>query len=99
MIKSTIDNKLTESSRAPFDEVKARFRLNRSDGKRAFTRYNIATIQQSNSHIFSFSGVTHNHLVVGLEALKGQLGYFEGFVRAFGCRDDRCIANQRVMDT
>lgn len=92
-------DELTESSRAPFDEVEARFRLNRSDGKRAFTRYNIATIQQSNSHIFSFSRITHNHLVVGFEALKSQLGYFEGFVRALGCRDNRRIADQRVMDT
>lgn len=64
-------NKLTESSRAPFDEVEARFCFNCSDGKGAFTRYNIATIQQSDSHVFSFSGVTHNHLVIGLETLKG----------------------------
>lgn len=63
--------KLTESSGAPFNESEASFSLHRSNGRRAFTRCDIATIQQSNGHVFPFSGVTDNHLVVWLEALEG----------------------------
>lgn len=92
-------DKLTESSRAPFHEVEARFGLNCSNGKRAFTRYNIATVQQSDSHVFPFSGVTNYHLVVGFEALKSQLRDFERLMGTLSCRDNGCVTDQWVVNT
>lgn len=80
-----MSDKLTEPSRAPFNEVEARFGLNRSNSKRAFARYNIPAVQQSDSHVFPLSRVTNNHLVVGFKALKSQLRDFKGLVGTLGC--------------
>lgn len=60
-----------EASSAPIDQVEAGLGLERRNSSVGVTRNNITTVEQSNSHVFSVSGIADHHLVIGLETLEG----------------------------
>ena len=87
-----------EPGRAPFDEVEAGLGLESRNCCSAVTRDDIATVEQRHSHVFAVSRIADHHLVVGFEALEGQVVDFEALVTSTVGRDDGCIADERIMD-
>lgn len=59
----------------------------------------ITTVQQTGSHVLSVSGVTLDHLVVGLEAGHGHLLDRVGLVSGLGSRDNGRVGDQREVNT
>lgn len=95
--KDSVD-RLTESSGAPLDKVKGGLCFNGCNRRRTVARYDIATVQKSNGHVFSVSWIADNHLVIGFEALECQVGNLEGLMSALASRNDWRITDQWVMD-
>ena len=62
-----VDAKL-EAGRAPFDKVERRLGLESGSSHCAVTGNDVTAVQERNGHVLSIARVTHNHLVVGLEA-------------------------------
>lgn len=62
-------------------------------------RYDIATVQKAGSHVLPIARITLHHLVVGLEAGHRDLLNRVGFVRGLGGRDNRCIGDEREVNT
>jgi len=88
-----------ETSRAPLDQVEGGLGLESSGSNVAVAGNNVTTVQQSNSHVLAIAGVADNHLIVGLEALEGDIVDLEALMLALGGRDNGSIADQRVVDT
>jgi len=80
--------RLTESSGAPLDKVKGGLCFNGCNRRCTVARYNIATVQESDGHVFSVSRIADNHLVVGLETLECQVGNLERLMGALAGRND-----------
>lgn len=57
-----------EAGRAPLDQVEGGLGLEGGDSGVAVARYNVATVQESDSHVLAVPRVTDYHLIVGLEA-------------------------------
>lgn len=92
------DTKL-EASRAPVNELDGALGLERGDGTVSILGDDITTVQQAGSHIFAISGVTLDHLVIGLEARHGHLLDGVGLVSSLGGGDDGRVGDQREVDT
>lgn len=58
----------------------------------------ITTVQQAGSHVLAVTGVTLNHLIVGLEARHGDFLDRVGLMSSLGSRDDRSVGNEREMN-
>lgn len=59
----------------------------------------VTTVQQTGSHILAVTGVTLDHLVVGLEARHCHLLDGVGFVGSLSSGDDGGVGDQREMDS
>lgn len=59
----------------------------------------ITTVQQAGSHVLAVAGVTLDHLVVGLEAVGGDLGDRVSLVGGLVGRDDGRVSDQREVNT
>lgn len=92
-----VDTQL-EASRAPLDQVERRLGLERCNGSIAVARHNVAAVQQGDGHVLAVARIADNHLVVGLEALEGDVVHLETLVRAAVARDDRGVRDERVVD-
>jgi hypothetical protein len=57
-----------EASRAPINELDGTLRLESGDSGVNVLGHNIATVQQTGSHVLAIARITFYHLVVGLEA-------------------------------
>jgi hypothetical protein len=88
-----------EASRAPFHQVERSLGLQGSDGGGAVTRYDISTVEESHGHVLSVARIANDHLVVGLEALEGQVVDLETLVRAAVAGHNRGVGDQRVVNT
>lgn len=87
-----------EACRAPLDKVEGRFGLEAGHGSGAVAGDDVAAVEERDGHVLAVAGVADHHLVVGFEALEGQVVDLEALVGALGCRDDRRVADQRVVD-
>lgn len=88
-----------ETSGAPVDELNSALGLEGSNSSMGIFRNNITTVQQAGGHIFAVTGVTLDHLVVGLKAGCGNLVDGVGLMQGLGSRDDWSIGNQREVNT
>jgi hypothetical protein len=93
-----VDSEL-EASGAPFNKVEGGLGLDGGNGLATVTRNDITAVKKSNGHVLSVARVTDNHLVVGLEALEGEVANLEALVRAAVGRNDRGVGDERVVDT
>lgn len=59
----------------------------------------ITTVQQTGGHVLAVAGVTLDHLVVGLEAVAGDLSDGVGLVGGSVRGDDGGVGDQREVDT
>lgn len=60
---------------------------------------NVTAVQQAGSHVLSVARIALDHLVVGLEAGVGDLHDRVSLVGSLGGRDDRCVGDEREVDT
>ena len=72
-----------EAGWTPFDKIEARLGLERCNSSVTVAWNNVTTIQECNSHIFSLSRVTDDHLVLRLEALEGEIHYLVTLMGGF----------------
>jgi hypothetical protein len=93
-----VDSEL-ETSGAPLNKVERGLGLEGGDGGIAVARNTITTVQKSDSHVLAVSRITDDHLVVGLKALEGKLLNLEALVLALVGRNDRSVADKRVVDS
>jgi hypothetical protein len=93
-----VDSEL-ETSGAPLNKVERGLGLEGGDGGIAVARNTITTVQKSDSHVLAVSGITDDHLVVGLKALEGKLLDLEALVLALVGRNDRSVADERVVNS
>ena len=77
-----------ETSRAPVDELDGALGLEGGHSGVGILGDDITTVQQTGSHVLAVAGVTLDHLVVGLEAVGGDLGHAVGLVVGLGGGDD-----------
>jgi hypothetical protein len=87
-----------EAGRAPLDQVEGSLGLDRGNGSVAVARHDIAAVEERNSHVLAVARVADNHLVVGLEALEGEVADLEALVGAAVAGDDRGVGDERVVD-
>lgn len=59
----------------------------------------ITTVQQAGGHVLAVSGITLDHLVVGLEAGHGHLLDGVGLVGSLGGGDDGSVGDEREVDS
>lgn len=88
-----------EASRAPIDELDSALRLERCDSQVDILWHDISAIQETGSHVLSVARIALNHLVVGLEAVVGNLLDRIGLVRGVLGTNDRSVSNKREMNT
>ena len=88
-----------ESSGAPVNELDGALGLEVGNGGMGVLGNDIATVQQTGSHIFTVAGVALDHLVVRFEAGVGDLHDRVGFMGGLGGGDNRSVGNQREVDT
>lgn len=61
--------------------------------------HNITTVEQASGHVLAIAGVTLDHLVVGLEAVHGDLVDRVGLVGGLVNRDNGGVGDQREVNT
>jgi hypothetical protein len=88
-----------ETSWAPVNELNSAFCLKSSNSSVNILRDNITTVQQASSHVLSVTGIALHHLIVRLEARHGDLLDRVGFVGCLSSGNDRCVCNEREMNT
>ena len=88
-----------ESSGAPVNELNGTLGLDGSNGGVDVLGDDVTTVQEAASHVLSVTRVTLNHLVSGLEARVGDLGNGQLLVVGLLGRNDRCIGDEREMNT
>jgi len=94
-----IINAQLESSRTPIDKLNRPARLDLRDGLVGITGDDITAVQECTGHVMGSSGVTDDHLVMGLEALEGDILDAVGFVLSLGFGDDGCAGDKWVVDS
>jgi hypothetical protein len=87
-----------ETGGTPFDEVERGLCLEGGDGGGAVAGDDVAAVEEGDGHVLAVAGVADDHLVVGLEALEGQIVDPEALVRALALGDDGGVADERVVD-
>jgi hypothetical protein len=88
-----------EAGRAPVDELDGPLGLERRNGGVGVVGDDVTTVQQAGGHVLAVTGITLDHLVVGLEAGHGHLLDRVGLVGSLGGRDDGGIGDEREVDT
>lgn len=88
-----------EASRAPVDELDGALGLEGGHGTVGLLGDDITTVEQTGGHVLSVAGVTLDHLVVGLEAVGGDLGDRVSLVGGLVGGDDGGVGDQREVDT
>jgi hypothetical protein len=88
-----------ETSWAPVDELDSALGLEGGNSAVGVLGDNVTTVQQAGSHVLSVAGVTLDHLVVGLEAVGGDLGDRVGLVGSLVGGDDGRVGDQREVNT
>jgi len=92
------DTKL-EASRAPVNELDSALGLKSGHGSVSVLGDNVTTVKQAGSHVLAVAGVTLDHLVVGLEAVGGDLSDRVSLVGGLVSGDDRGVSDQREVNT
>lgn len=92
------DTKL-ESSRAPVNELDGSLGLEGGNGSVSIVGDDVTTVQQAGSHVLAVSGVTLDHLVVGLKAGHGHLLDGVGLVGSLGSRNNGGVGDQGEVDS
>ena len=94
-----IANADLETRWAPVDELDGALGLESCNSIVYIIWDNITTVEQASGHIFPIARVTLHHLVVWFEARHGDLLDRVGFMLCLSCRDNRCVGNEREVDT
>lgn len=80
-----IANTNLEASRTPIDELNSPLGLDAGNSGMNLLRHNVATVEQTSSHVLSVTRITLNHLIVRLKARVGNLLDRVGLMRGSGC--------------
>lgn len=99
VLRSLVADTKLETSRAPVNKLDGALGLERSDGSMGVVGDDIASVQQAGSHVLAVTGITLDHLVVGLEAGHGDLLDGVGLVGSLGSRDDGGVSDQREVNS
>ena len=91
------DTKL-EASGAPVDKLDSTLCLESSDGVVGVGGDDVTAVQETSSHVLSKTGVTLDHLVVGLEAGHGHLLDGVGLVGSLSSRDNWRVGDEREVN-
>jgi hypothetical protein len=94
-----IINPQLETRRTPIDKLNGPTRLDARDGLVGVTGDDVAAVQEGTGHVVGGAGVTDDHLVVGFEALEGDVLDAVGFVLGFGFGDDGGAGDEGVVDS
>lgn len=88
-----------ETSGTPVNKLNGLLGLDGGNSSLDILVDNVTSVQQTVGHVLTFSEVTLDHLVAGLEASVGNLG--DGVRLVVGSRlgDDRSVGDQREMDS
>lgn len=73
LLRGLVADTNLETSRAPVDKLDSALGLEGSDGGVSLLGDNITAVQQAGGHVLAVAGVTLDHLVVGLEAVHGDV--------------------------
>src|SRR4051812_27798747 len=87
VLRSLVADTKLETSRAPVDKLNGALGLERGDSSVSVVGNDVTTVQQAGSHVLAVTGVTLDHLVVGLEAGHGNLLDRVRLVGSLGSRD------------
>ena len=99
ILRSLVADTKLEASGAPVDELDSTFGLEGGNGSVGIVGDDITTVQQAGGHVLAVTGVTLDHLVVGLEARHGHLLHGVGLVGGLGGGDDGGVGDEREVDT
>jgi len=94
-----IINAQLEPSGTPINELNGPTRFDGRNSLIRVTRDNITTVQKGTSHVMCGTGITNDHLIVGFEALEGDVLDAVGFVLGFGFGDDGGTGDEGVVDS
>jgi len=72
-LRRLVANTNLETSRAPVDELDGALGLESGDGAVDVLGDNVSTVEQASGHVLSVTGITLDHLVVGLKTRHGDL--------------------------
>ena len=87
-----------EPSWAPVYELDATLGLDVADGFIHIFWYYIPSVEKTASHVLAMARITLHHLIFGLEAGIGDVGYSHLLVIGFLCRDDGGIGHKGEVD-
>ena len=88
-----------EASWTPIDELDRAFCFDVGDGGVNILGHDVASVQQTTSHVLAMSGVALDHLIGWIKTCVGDVGDRELLVVRFLGRDDGRIRSQWEMDT
>ena len=93
-----VDSKF-EASRTPIDELNGATRLDTRDGLVGVSGDNVTAVQERAGHVVSGTGVTDDHLVVGFEALEGDILNPVAFMLRLGFGNNWGAGDEGVVDS
>ena len=88
-----------EAGWAPVNKLDSTLGLDASDSTLTVLWHDIATVQETASHVLALLGITLNHLVTLLEARVGHVENGILFVSNLLSREQRCESRKREVDT
>lgn len=88
-----------EAGGAPLDQIEGLLSFEGRGCLRSVMGYDVAAVEECDSHVSALAGVADNHLVLRLEALEGEILCAEGFVGGALGGDDGCVGDEWEVDS